>query len=896
MKRYLERLRIRGSIGAELDAHLQEKTAALMESGLSEADARLRARREFGNTTLIAEDTRNALGWEWFDSLTQDLRYSLRMLRRNPGFTAVAVLSLALGIGANTAIFSLLDALVLRMLPVANPQELWAVGLADNSGKARTAHSYPLYVLWRDYNRSIGSLAAAGGLTWRDKSSGSNRAVHGGQFVSGNYFEVLGVPALIGRSITPADDSIEGAGGPQGAVAMLSYRYWGSAFNRDPSVLARSINVNGMSLTVVGVAPPEFFGIQVGSSPDIFVPIQLQPRVSAPENLLHTFKNSETTWVTVIGRIGSALSPAQFKSDLTSIYAEYALPLMSQADQRAFRSGKKPLPRSIALEPAARGFSRLRDQFSEPLQALMVLVAIVLLIACANVANLLLARANARQREIAVRLTIGAGRLRIMRQVLTESLVLSTAGGVLGLLIALWSSRMLVGMLPQGQIPLLLDVGPDHRVLGFALFISILTGLLFGLAPALRATEMGISGTFNHYRAHGGTKSRIQPYKTLVVVELALAVQLLVGAGLFINTLRNLNTLDPGFQRQHLLQVRINLDVPGYPPAQWTALYERVAKRIASVPGVIATSLASRGMIESGMSRGPVHYPGYTFQPQESRQLALTYVGPDYFKAVGIPLRAGRSFTERDGIASGQVAIVNEELARRYFAGKNPIGQRFGFGDSPDEIEIVGVVADAKYSDLRQEFIPMAYYSWRQVMSARLNTVIVRTVGDPAALAAALRGAVTDVDPDIFVDARTLTSQIDGLLVRERLLAYLSGFLGALALLLACIGIYGVMAYGVTRRTSEIGVRMALGAVPRDVIGMVLRETVLLAVAGIAIGVPVALWLTRLTRSFLFGLQPNAPAVLMAAATSLLAVCALAGWVPAWRAARIDPTTALRYE
>jgi predicted permease len=307
--------------------------------------------------------------------------------------------------------------------------------------------------------------------------------------------------------------------------------------------------------------------------------------------------------------------------------------------------------------------------------------------------------------------------------------------------------------------------------------------------------------------------------------------------------------------------------------------------------------LVNCGLIENGMTRsGPVHYPGYTFQPGASRQLAETYIGPDYFKAAGIPLRLGRSFTERDGSPSAQVAIVNEELVRRYFAGTNPIGQRFGIGDSPDQIEIVGVVADAKYNHLRQEFIPMAYYPWRQVMPARLNAAIVRTVGDPAALAAALRRAVTSVHPDIFVDARTLTSQIDGSLVRERLLAHLSGFLGALAVLLACIGIYGVIAYGVTRRTSEIGVRMALGAVPGDVVCMVLREALLQAVSGIAIGVPVAFWLASLTRSFLFGLQPNDPAVLAVAGTSLLFVCALAGWVPASRAARIDPTTALRYE
>ena len=451
MIRLFDRLRWKRSIAAELEAHIEEKTADLMDSGVPETEARQRARREFGNAALIAEDSRAVWGWAWLDHVGQDLRYAFRMLRRNPGFTAVAVLSLALGIGANTAIFSLLDTLVLRTLPVANPQELWAVALSGSSGKLSSAHSYPLYVLWRDHNRSIGPLAAGGSFTWRDTSAGSDRAAHVGQYVSGNYFEVLGVPALMGRTIAPSDDSIEGRGGAQGAVAVLGYGYWSRVFQRDPAVLGQNINVNGVWLTVIGVTPPEFFGIQVGSSPDIFIPMQLQPAITGPENLLHNVKNSETTWVTVIGRIKPNLSPARIKSDLTPLYRQYALTRMNPAAQTDFLSGKKPLGQSIVLDPASRGFSRLRERFSEPLQVLMVLVAIVLLIACANVANLLLARGNARRREIAVRLAIGAGRARILRQLLAESLVLSLAGGVIGLVFALWSSRLLIGMLPQGQ-------------------------------------------------------------------------------------------------------------------------------------------------------------------------------------------------------------------------------------------------------------------------------------------------------------------------------------------------------------------------------------------------------------------------------------------------------------
>ena len=387
MKRLMERLRLRRSIEDELNSYLEEKVADLVESGMPEGEARLRARREFGNATRIAEESRAALGWSWIEHATQDLRYALRMLRRSPAFTTVAILSLALGIGANTAIFGLLDTLVLRMLPVRNPEQLWAVSLADSKGKTEAWHSYPLYALWRDHTRSMGALTAAGGLTWRDKSPGSNNAIHDGQLVSGNYFETLGVAALIGRTITPEDDSTEGAGGPQGTVAMLSYGYWRRAFQRDPGVLGRSINVNGVALTVVGVTPPEFFGIQVGRSPDIFVPVQLQPALLPPDNLLHNYKNSETTWITVLGRIKAGLSQAQVKADLMPLYVEYAQTRMGPADLADYRAGRKLLSRTVVLKPASRGFSALRERFSEPLQVLMVLVGIVLLIACANVAN-----------------------------------------------------------------------------------------------------------------------------------------------------------------------------------------------------------------------------------------------------------------------------------------------------------------------------------------------------------------------------------------------------------------------------------------------------------------------------------------------------------------------------
>jgi predicted permease len=784
------------------------------------------------------------------------------------------------------------------MLPVREPEKLLAVTLRNSAGKLNDSHSYPLYALWRDHQRAFEGLAATGTLIWRHKSPQGNGAVHDGQFVSGNYFEVLGVPALIGRTITPADDSIEGSGGPEGPVVVLSHRYWRRAWNGSSNVLGQRINVNGVWATVVGVTPPEFFGTRVGFAPDVFVPAQIQPATRPGENFLHNVAGSETTWLTVLGRFRKGVSPAQAAADLTPMYAEYELTRMNADDQKAYLAGKKPLPESVALEPASRGFSALRERFSEPLKVLMVvLVAIVLLIACSNVANLMLARASARQKEIAVRLAIGAGRFRIVRQLLAESAVLALAGGTLGLAFALWSSRLLVAMLPQGLIPIALEVAPDLRVLGFTLTASVLTVLLFGLAPALRATGFAISGSLNQGRSRGRRLPRLEAGKMVAVIEVALAVQLLVVAGLFVWTLRKIASIDAGFERQNVVQTRINLDVAGFKRPQWAQIYQQIQERISSLPGVSAASLTNHGLIGTDATRsGPVHFPGYQPKPGESRQLPETYVGTDYFKATGIPLRKGRLFAGGEGSPSAQVAIVNEEIARRYFAEQDPIGQRFGFGNAPGSIEIVGVVADAKYHDLRQAPTPMAYYPWRQVMPARLNDLIVRTQGDPRGLMFAIRRVLAGIHPDIFVDTRTLNSQIEDTLVREHLLAYLSGFFGGLAIVLACIGLHCVMAYGVTRRTPEIGVRMVLGAQPSGVLCMVLRETILLAAAGIVIGTPIALWLTRLAKSFLFGLEPHDPVVMVLAVVCLLAVSLLAGWLPARRAARIDPVAALRNE
>jgi predicted permease len=905
MSRLFRTIQRRRDAAEDIQAHIEEKVESLIEAGIPERDARLQARREFGNVTLATEASREVWGWIWLERLAQDVRHSGRLMARNPGFTMVAVLSLALGIGANTAIFGLLDKIALRMLPVRNPGELRMVEVARASksgapGKADKSYTYTQYVLWRDHNRAFTALAAVNsGMRWRDQSVASDKAWHLGQFVSGNYFDVLGVSAAIGRVLTPEDDSIEGAGGPAGAAAVLSDRYWRTAFDANAGAIGRQINVNGAWVTVVGVAPPGFFGMQVGSAPDIFVPMHLQPVITPdPGSWLHDAPKGSTTWVRVFGRLKPGLSEAQAAADLTSIYEGYAVSRMSAADRAAYFAKARGLLGTIAITPGGRGFSELRDHFSDPLKVLMAMVGIVLLIACANLANLLLARGNARGKEIAVRLAIGAPRGRIVRQFLTESAMLAFAGGAAGLLFALWSGRVLLGTLPQPQGPLGLNVAPDLRILAFTFGVSLMSALLFGLAPALRATRHSIGGAMKQTGGTASTFPRLHLDKLFAAVELALAVPLLAGAGLFIGTLRNLTALDAGFIRQNVLQVRIDVDRARIPKPQWQTVYDQVVDRAAAVPGVRAVSLVNHGLIaaDGATSSGPAHFPGYRFQEGESRNLLETYVGLDYFAAAGIPLRSGRLFSARDGAGGMEMAIVNETLARQYFGDRNPVGLRFGLGDNPDNIEIIGVVADAKYFNLRQNPLPMAYYPFQQVMPARMNSLIVRAQGDALSVAASLRNAIIGIRPDLLQDVRTLSSQIDDSLFTERMLAQISGFFGALALALTCIGLYGIVAQGVTRRIHEIGIRIALGAVRGDVVRMVLGETLMVSAAGLAIGVPLAVWLTRFIGSFLYGVKANDPMVLGGAMLTLLAASLLAGYLPARRAAKVDAVVALRYE
>jgi predicted permease len=820
----------------------------------------------------------------WLERLSQDVQYAVRTLMRTPGFTTVAILSLALGIGANTAIFGLLDVILYRMLPIEHPEELRIVSVKWSADvpKPSSALTHPFFRMMRDRNRSFSDLAASATFQWRDKSPAGDGIWHSGQLVSGTYFSLLGVGASLGRVLGPGDDVVEGTGAPDAIPAVLSYRYWQRAFDGDRNVLGREVNLNGAWATVVGVASPGFFGTIVGLSPDVFVPVLAQPSVSPPGNLLHDNPGSTTNWILAYGRLRPGVTDAQAEAELTLTAQQYLLSRHGQDKAAACRA---------FLEPGSWGLSRLRDRFSEPLHIVMALVGAVLLMACANLANLLLARTAARRQEIAIRLAIGASRTRIIRQLITESMLLAAAGGAIGLAFALWGGGFLIRMLPAGITPTYIELAPDTRILAFTAGVSVLTGLLFGVVPALRETRVGI---------HGGLKSgsRLDLAGVLVTVQMALAIPLIVGAGLFLSTLRNLVSQETGFLSQKVLQVRIHVRGTHTPQERWPSIYDGVLQNVRAVPGVRSASIALRGVLEQDMTRsGPLGVPGYVFAAGESRLLAESYISSDYFETTGIPLRRGRFFTAHEEQGKAHVAVINETMARRYYAGQDPVGRIYEMGSAPaTQIQIVGVVADAVYTDFRQDPVPMAYYPWRQIGTPPLSAVFVRVQGDAGSIEPQLRRAITAIHPDLFLHSSSLEALIDDALFRERILAQLSSLLAGLALLVASAGLYGVLSYGVTRRTRDIGVRVALGARPSTIAMMVLQRAAVMLCAGVAAGLVCSLFVGKLIGSMLYGVRPHDPLATAASVLTLAGISFAAAWFPARRAAGVDPLVALRHE
>jgi predicted permease len=876
----------------EMGIHLELYQADLRRSGLSEEEARRRAVAEFGSMAARKDECREAVGLRLLDELRGDVSYAFRLLQRSPAFTLVALLSLGLGIGANTAIFSLIDTVLVKTLPVQDPQHLFFV---DNSGGKSGGSSgppYPCFERLRDHNRFLSGIAAFSERRFKVTIDGVPERVRG-QYASGSYFELLGVRAIHGRLLSPGDDAEPGRGGPDGPVAVISDAFWTRRFARDPSVVGKNIQIGTQWVTIVGVTPPGFFGLQIGMPVDITVPMMLVEQ---------GLQSKQSWWLSVIARLAPDATVEQARADLEALWDTYLTEVGMPREKRGYFSG-------LVLVPAARGANELRRTYSEPLLIVMGIVGVVLLIGCANVANLLLARATARQNEMAVRLAIGASRGRLIRQLLTEGVVLVSLGAAAGLLFARWGASFLVAVLAGPAERVVLEPRFDLRVLGFTAGVSIATALLFSLAPALRATHIDA--------AKPGSVVRSTPQnrlgRALVVVQVTLSVLLLCGAALFVRTLHNLNGVGSGFDHDGILTMQVEATVPGRTvtpktPAEFRADHARLGaiwrgfmERVREVPGVSSAGVAAGMSPLSGRIRGvKVAIDGPAPGPEKDRGIRINQVTYRYFETIGIRLLAGRSFTPRDQSGSLRVAILNETAARAFFGKESPLGRKVNFPGQrvEDQFEIVGIVADARYQDLRTPDQPMVYVPLEQAIDPITNAVLfVRGAGDVIRLVPSIRASVAETVPGGFVSGiATIEQQVKMSLVRERMLALLATFFAALALLLACIGLYGVMAYRVVRRTREIGIRIAIGARQQSVVWMMVRETLLLVTIGATLGTLASLGLNRFIATQLFGVTPRDPAAIAVALSVLGCVTLIAGYVPARHASRIDPVKALRAE
>jgi predicted permease len=834
-------------------------------------------------------------------TLWQDLRYGARMLLKSPGFTLVAVLSLALGIGANTAIFSLLDVVLLKSLPVQEPEKLVLFGKAESVGltngfpnRSWDLFSYPFYQEVKQNAEVFSGVAAiqsvqndVHGVVTVGGASGIAERLNV-QLVSGTYFSVLGVNASLGRALTEADDVNAGAH----PVAVVSYSWWESRLGGDPAAVGNTITIDKQSYTIIGVAPREFFGTTVGQAPDVWIPIAMSPQIPPNWNG-RTERLFQSLFL--IGRLKDGVSEQQASSVVNLLFKRF---LEVEAGTPPAAERVQDIQRaSIELTPAGRGLSELRQQFSLSLRILMVVVGVVLLIACANIANLLLSRAAARQKEFAVRLALGAGHMRIIRQSLTESVLLAGLGGMAGILLAWWGSQLLVLMVSDGSTPLPLDVTPNIRILGFTLGASLLSALIFGMAPALRTAGINPGSLLSGGKGVVQTSAQSGFGKLLVVAQVALSLLLLVGAGLFVRTLVNLQSIPSGFKPENVMLFQIDTATAGYKDAQLATLMRQVEERVKTVRGVQGASFAFF-TFNQGAWTGRAFTRDQNPPEGQSRLVMNNVVGDDYFKAMGLPLVAGRGFGPQDTDKSQKVAVISEAMAQRFFPNRSPLGERFGLGspESRDRIEVIGVVKDAKYLSLDEQTRPMAYYPHAQG-SGFLNNFVVRISGSPEPVIRQVRQAIQDVNQNLPIDeVLTLSDQIGRSLVQQKLVARLAGFFGLLALLLSCVGLYGVLSYAVARRTNEIGIRLALGAQRKGVLWMVMRESLALTSGGIVIGMIGAFAATRTVSSLLFGLTPTDPLTLVAATFLLISVATLAGYLPARRATQVDPMAALRSE
>ena len=880
------------------DLALEEEEQRM--AGVKSEEAPYAARRAFGNVALIKEVTREMWGWSSLERLHQDLRYAFRMMKGSPVFTLVAVVSLALGIGGNTAIFSLMNAVMLRSLPVQEPDRLvlfgaghWGGIMDDLPNRSWQLFAYPFYRRVQRENHVFSGVTAMMSLGNDVRGLVEGARVSepmSTRLVSGTYFTVLGVNAIAGRTFTDAEDQKPGAD----PVAVISYSWWQRRFGRDPSVVGKTLTIAGTVYKIIGIAPAGFFGTSVGESPDLWIPLAMNAQLPPAWGDEKARTDPSFQCLYILARLKPGVATGQANAQLNLIFKQS---LHARAGSNP--SGKDLIAiqhASIELTPGGRGLSQVRRQFSASLWLLMAAVGLVLLIACANVANLLLARAANRQREIAVRLSIGAGRLRLIRQMLTESILLSAMGGAAGVAFAAWASSLLLWMVSTGAEELPLRVTPDARVLGFTTLLTVATGILFGLAPALRATRVELSSSLKEGRGSIMARSKGMLTKALIVSQIALSVMLLIGAGLFVRSLANLRHVDAGFNARNVLVIGVDTPSLGYKEddPRLIGVYRQVEQRVGEIPGVQASAFAFF-TFNPGAWTAPIFVQGAA--RQNEKEIHQDIVGPDYFAAMGLPVILGRGFNAGDTATSPKVAVISETLARDYFPGGSPVGRRFGSSAAHSgDIEVVGVIKDAKYENLREESTPMAYYAYAQNVGF-LNQLAVRYAGNSRDVIFGIRHAFADVNRNLpITEVRTLAKNVDDSLVNDKLMARLSSFFGLLALLLASIGIYGVLSYTVARRTSEVGLRMALGAPRSHVVWLVMRDILALMAIGLAIGVPAALAGEQLLGKMLYGLA-NADGWSMAAAIGILILVAgIAAYLPARRASLVDPTIALRYE
>jgi predicted permease len=899
----------------EMSLHRERKERDLHAGGVGAEEARCAAARAFGNVTALSERGREAWGWRWLEDLAQDLRFGARMLRKSPGFTIVAVATLALGIGLNTAIFTLVHAVMLRSLPVANPSQLYRLGDNDNccvwGGFQRDfgIFSHPLYRQLRDETPEFEQMAAfeAAPVQFGARRGGVSKAAESlvGEFVSGNYFSMFGVGACAGRTFAPADDLREAA-----PVVIVSYRAWKEHYGLDPSLVDGQLIINGMPFTVAGIAAPGFYGDTLRSDPpDLFLPLSQEPALRGGRSLLD---HADLHWLYIIGRLKPGDQPGRVQAKLVAQLHRW---LNDQAGSSVPDDKRADIARvTLRVVPAGAGVTSLRDRSLKAFQVLVAVAVMVLVIACANIANLLLARGSANRQQTSVRLAVGASRMRVMRQALTESVLLSVIGGIAGLCVAFAGTQSILSVAFRGARFVPISASPSLAVLGFAFLVSVITGIIFGVAPALSASRLDPALALRG--ANRSTRDRTGlPQKSLVVLQASVSVVLIVGAGLLIRSLAKLEGQPFGFEAQGRLIVSVNPSLAGYTPERLPVLYREIRDRLAQLPEVVSVAYSMDSPLKGNVWVNEIYFEDGRTRTKTAGEVDYAVwnrVSPGYFETIGTPLLEGRPVEEQDTARARRVAVVNEAFARRYFENQNPLGQHIGGEANHNRgvYEIVGVVGDAKYRFARRPAEPTVFlpffqkvdYQDTELASAEISTnfiecIELRVTSGPERVEPMLRLAMSSIDPNLPInEIATLREQVSRNFNQERLIAELTGLFGLLALVLACVGLYGVTAYGVAQRKREIGLRMALGAERNHVVGMVVRGAMMQIGLGLLAGIPIALGGGRALAHELFGIKSYDPVVL-GTAVCVLGISALAaGLIPAMRAASIDPMEALRVD